>query len=422
MAYKSFRINSIVQQSAVIIAALVCVVAVYFTASWCFGSTVAQQAQTKEAAEIAIGLAPSDSQGYQRLAALYEKTFINEDLPKAMEAYEKAAALSPYDYRLWLALGRSRERNGDPKGAEKALRRAVELAPNYAEVHWTLGNQLLRQGNDEEAFIEIRQAVEQDKNYAAQAVFTAWQIFDGDVSQISPKIGDSIPIKAGLAPFLAKQGRFDEALAFWNSIPENEMSSTYKAFGDEIFAKLIEKKEFRKAFGIYTQINKSENERFLAGTVFNGDFEREVKTANAGAFDWQITAGQQPQIGLDSNQKHGGGKSLVLIFNSQSGQEFRPVSQIVIVESGKSYKFEAFYRSELKTASTLQWEIADANDGKVLATTQAAAASADWSPLSAEFSAQPATQAVIIRLARAECKQGLCPISGKIWFDDINLK
>lgn len=422
MAHKSFRINSIFPQLAILLIAVLCIIAVYFTASWCFGSTLALQAQTKEIAEIAIDLAPSDSQGYQKLASFYEKTFLIEDLPKALEAYEKAVALAPHDYRLWLALGKSRERNGDPKGAEKAFRKAVELAPNYAEVHWTLGNQLLRQGNDEEAFIEIRKAVEQDKNYAPQAVFTAWQIFDGDVSQISPKIGDSIPIKAGLAPFLAKQDRFEEALTFWNSVPEAEMSSTYKSYGDEIFTKLIEKKEFRKALAVYSQINKSDNENFSSGKIFNGDFERDVKTANAGAFDWQIAAGQQPQIGLDNSQKHGGGKSLVLIFNSQTGQEFRPISQIIVVESGKSYNFEAFYRSDLKAAATLQWEIVDAGDGKVLATTPPVQVSTDWSALSAKFSIPPTTQAIIIRLARAACQQGLCPITGKIWFDDINLK
>lgn len=422
MANKSFRINSIIQQLVIAVAAIICIVAVYFAAGWCFGSTLAQQAQTRQASEIAINLAPSDSQSYHRLASLYEKSFLLEDLPKALAAYEKAVALAPHDYRLWLALGKSRERNGDTKGSEKALRKAAELAPHYAEVHWILGNQLLRQGNAEEAFIEIRQAVEQDKTYAGQAVTTAWQIFDGDVSQISQKIGDSITIKAGLAPFLAKQGRFDEALTFWNSVPEDEMSTTYKTYGDEIFAKLIEKKEFKKALAVYSQVYKSGNERFLTGNIFNGDFERDVKTANAGAFDWQIAAGQQPQIGLDNSQKHDGGKSLVLIFNSQSGQDFRQITQTIVVEGRKSYKFEAFYRSELKTTATFQWEIVDTNDGKVLATTQTVEVSADWSPLSAEFTVPLATQAVTIRLARAACKQSLCPISGKIWFDDISLK
>lgn len=422
MALKSFPVSSIGLRLLLVVVAVICAIAVYYTAASAFGSTLAQQAQTKEGSEIAINLAPSDSQGYYRLASIYEKTFLTEDLPKSLAEYEKAVALAPHDYRLWLALGRARERSGETSGAEKAMRRAVELAPNYAETHWLLGNGLLRQGNTEEAFVELRHAVEQDNKYANQIVFTAWQIFGGDVSQISQKIGDSVPIRAGLAPFLARQGRFDEALTVWNSIPETEMSSVYKTYGDEIYAKLIEKKEYRKALAVYSQTNKSETEKFAVGNVYNGDFERDVKSANAAPFDWQIAAGQQPQIGLDNSQKRSGGKSLVLLFNSQSGEDFRAVSQTVVVESGKSYKFEAFYRAELKTLATLQWEIADLSDGKILATTPAANANSDWAALAAEFTVPQTTQAVTVRLARAACKQGLCPVSGKIWFDDISLK
>lgn len=422
MANKSLPVNSIGLRILLIVGIVVCIAAAYYAARWSFGSTLAEQAQFQDVTELAIELSPADSQGHFRLASFYEKTFLNEDLPKSLAEYEKAVALAPYDYRLWLALGRARERSGDAKAAEKAMRRAVELAPNYAETHWLLGNGLLRQGNTEEAFVELRRAVEQDNKYANQIVFTAWQIFDGDVTQIAQKIGDSVPIKAGLAPFLARQGRFDEALSFWNSIPQNEMSSVYKAYGDEIYAKLIEKKEYRKALAVYSQTNVSETDKFSVGNIFNGDFERDVKSANAAPFDWQIAGGQQPQIGLDNSQKHAGGKALVLLFNSPTGEDFRAVSQMVVVESGKTYKFEAFYRADLKTSATLQWEIVDLANDKVLATTPAANAASDWARLSAEFTVPAGTQAVSVRLARAACKQGLCPVSGKIWFDDITLK
>ena len=91
---------------------------------------------------------------------------------------------------LWLALGKSRERNGDIGGAEKALRRAVELAPNYGDNHWTLGNNLLRQGKSEDAYNEIRQSTIGATKYVIPAIATAWQIFNGDISLIEKNIGD----------------------------------------------------------------------------------------------------------------------------------------------------------------------------------------------------------------------------------------
>ncbi len=245
---KSISLDSLLLRLLPIILAILILLAGYFSFNWTFGNMIALHADTKELAEMAIQMAPNDPQTYFSLAYLNEKSFSPEDLPLALANYEKAVSVSPSDYRLWLSLGKIREQSGDNKGAVAALRKAVELAPNYSQVHWFLGNQLLRQGNDEEAYREIRKAVEGNPTYANPAVNMTWQIFDGDVGIISQKIGYSIPIKDALAPFLAKQKRFDEALSFWNSIPDQEKSTKYKINGQELLATFIEAKSFRQVF------------------------------------------------------------------------------------------------------------------------------------------------------------------------------
>jgi hypothetical protein len=72
-------------------------------------------------------------------------------------------------------------------------------------------------------------------------------------------------------------------------------------------------------------------------------------------------------------------------------------------------------------SAALRWEIVDAADGVVLATTNSTLNNADWTNLKAEFTALEQTQAVIIRLAREQCKSIICPISGKVWFDDFSI-
>lgn len=422
MPIKSIQLNSVLPRLVILIAIIFVLFLTFLALKWSFGSTIAKQSDSKEIAEFATQLAPNDPQSYYSLASMNERSFLPDDFAKALENYEKAVSVSPYDFRLWLALGKARERSGDDKGAEKALRKALELAPNYSEVHWILGNFLLRQGNEEEAFLQIRKAVEQDEKYANPAVVTVWQIFNGDINLISQKIGDSTPIKASLAPFLVKQKRFDEALSFWNSIPNEEKTTTYRKVGEDLITQFIEAKSFRNALTVQTQISKPEDEKFTVGSIFNGDFEKEVKTSKANLFDWRITEGIQPGISLDPSQKHGGNRSLILLFNSDNGKELRTIQQTVVVESGRNYKLEGFYRSELKTLGTLKWEIADASDGKILATTNDVSASADWSPLSAEFTVPAATQAITIRLANLTCKQAICPVSGKVWFDDFSLR
>jgi tetratricopeptide (TPR) repeat protein len=419
MSLKSIKIESPARRALLLVAALISLAGVFFFAKWCFGSTLAAQSIYREVTEFAISLSPSDPQTHFSLAVLNEKSFLIEDLPRAAAEYEKATALSPYDFRLWLALGKARERSGDADGAEKALRRALELAPNNSEVQWTYGNVLLRQGKPDEAFVEMRKAVAGDAKYTTPAVSIAWQIFEGDMTRVKQNLGDSVQINSALAVFLARQKRFDEALGVWNALPDGEKKTTFKQNGEELFREMSAAKKYRAALEIQRQISDAANSSI--GKITNGGFEEKIIAANPNIFDWQIAEAPQPQIGPYNQQKRGGNLSLLIFFNSNDGKDFRGVSQTVAVEPGKKYNFEAFYKSELKTSATLRWEIADTTDGKVLATTDAISASADWTSLKAEFTAPENTEGVVIRLARDTCKTTVCPISGSVWFDDFQI-
>jgi tetratricopeptide (TPR) repeat protein len=424
MTNKSINLNNFAGRAFLLAVALICILAVYFAVKWCLASTIAAHAESKETAQLAVDMTPNDPKPHYVLAALHEKTFLAEDLAKSLAEYEKATSLAPNDFRLWFDLGKARDHAGDAAGAERAFRKAVELAPNYSRVHWTLGNLLLRQGNTEEAFAEIRRATENDPIYAAPAVTTVWQFFDGDIGLISQKIGDSIPIKAALSGFLAKQQRFDEAFALWNALSAEDKKITYKTESDALLQSLLAAKKYRDALNVQSQINQPEGEKFEVGKIFNAGFETDIRTApaDAGIFEWTIADALQPQIGYDDKQKREGSRSLVIVFNSANGQDFRVVQQTVAVESGKHYNFEVFARADLKSPATVKWEIADAADGKILAATGSVPNNSDWSPLAAEFITPTATQAVTIRLARAACPVSMCPIAGKVWFDNFNLK
>lgn len=417
---KSIKLATIAQRALLLGVGFVCLISVFFIFKWCFAYTIATNSEFKEVAEFAVNLAPNIPQSHYTLAALTEKTFLPEDLAKSLAEYEKATALAPNDYRMWFALGKARERSGDAGGAELALKKAVELAPNYARVLWADGNILLRQNKTAEGFAEMRKAAEGDKTFINPLVATAWQIFDGDIAQVKQNVGDSTQINFVLPTFLAKQNRFDEAFAIWDSLPADAKKTTFKENSEEFFKQLLETKKYRDALRVRAQINDAGAENIAVGTISNASFETDI-TPNSDIFGWQIADGIQPQIGYDIAQKRGGNQSLVIVFNSPNGQDFRAISNTVVVESGKSYEFEAFYKSNLKTSATLRWEIVDASDTKVLATTEAVAANADWTGLTASFTVPETTQAITIRLARDVCKISPCPIAGKIWFDDFNL-
>jgi tetratricopeptide (TPR) repeat protein len=78
---------------------------------------------------------------------------------EAIAELERAASLSPRDYRYWLELGRAHDSLGDAARAESALRRAVELAPRYFDAQWALANSLLRAGKSQPAIEAFQRAM-----------------------------------------------------------------------------------------------------------------------------------------------------------------------------------------------------------------------------------------------------------------------
>lgn len=423
MEIKAIDINTRLRRIALLGGALLLLGILVYCAKWTFANMASQRAETEGIAELTTSLAPDDPQTHYAAAVVLERTFNPEDLTRSIAEYETAAALSPNNYLLWLALGRARERAGDSAGAEKAVRRALELAPHYAVVHWTLGNILLRQGKVDEAFAEIRTAVAADSNFAAPAVAISWQIFDGNVAEVRRAIGDSSETNGAFTTLLAREKRFDQAFEAWSLLPPEARSGELKATGEGLLRGIIDEKKYHLAARMHNSMSLPDCRTVTIGEIGNPGFETDIELQNAGPFEWQIATGAHPQIVLSDGQKRNGARSLWLISNSTDGKEFRQVSQTVAIEPGRRYELELFYKAELKTAATMKWEIVDASESKLLgATNSLEALRTEWSSLKAEFSVPNGSEGIVLRLVREGCGSAICPITGSVWFDDLSLR
>ncbi len=411
----SIRLSSLALRMLLPAAALIFLLAFIFIFRWSVANSAATRANNKEIAELTTVWAPYDPQTHYTLALLNEKSFLPENLSRAVLSYEKAASLSPYDYRYWLPLAQARERSGDTEGGEKALRRALELAPNYAQIHWAMGNVLLRQDRTEEAFAEMKQALERNPAFAATAATTALQFSDEEPAALVQKLGNSSEVKAAMALALVRQKSFDDGINAWNSIPENERKGKFKERGDQLSDILLADKKFR-----YARQIKNPGEQNTTGKFSNPGFEQDLDLSGTSPFEWNIAEGAQPRIGFDERQKYEGSRSLGIVFPKGSGKEFRAISQTVIVEKDTSYRLTVFFRSEIISTGNLRWEIADAASGDVLAATKDISGKSDsWQMLSADFKTAAQTEAVIVRFVRTGCQN--CSVEGKLWFDDFSL-
>jgi len=405
--------------AALVIAGAICVAGSWWFLKWGMASSAATRASDPDVAAFLVTLGPDDPLTHYLSGALLEKSFDPEDLPQAVHEFEIATSLAPENYLYWLDLGPLLERSGDPVRAEQALRRALEIAPNYSRVHWVLGNLLLRQDRTDEAFAEIDKAVQSDPTFAGPAALAAWTFLEKDLERIRRTVTPSPPFDAALASLLAREKRFDDAIAMWDRIPIEEKRTSVRDAGASLLTALATEKKFRSAIRISTELGDS-NSGVKIGEVTNGGFEGPVKPTGAGAFEWQITGGLEPQIVLSNGQKHGGNNSLLLVFNSNDGKEFRSISQLIAVEPNTAYDLEFFYKADLKTLATLKWQIVDAADGKVLAMSDGFANQTDWTSLHVRFTSS-AGDGIMIRLVRENCPQ-VCSATGSLWLDDIALR
>jgi tetratricopeptide (TPR) repeat protein len=420
MALGVIRTDSAFARTAIAAGVLACLFLAVFFAKWCFANNVSMRAATIDVADLAVQLGPDDPQTHYAAAVLYDRTFEPQDIARSLAEYEKAALLSPNNYLSWLELGKARGRNGDVPGSERAFLRALELAPNYADVRWAYGNFLLRAGRMEEGFSQIRTAAAARPEYMSSAAITAMTLLDGDASAVRNMLGNTGLVNSALATYALSGDLYAEAAAAWDQISADEKRTTFSETGKVLSSRLAGAKYFRMAARVAAESWETGEPGPGVGNVLNGDFETAVKLKAARLFDWQVANGPEPQIGMSDTQKHSGSFSLYMIFNATQASDIRSVAQTVAVEPGKSYSFQGFYRSELK--GSLAWEVVDANDGKNLARTGPVQSSADWAIFQATFTVPEGSDGITIRLVRDGCTSSVCPIAGKVWFDDLLLQ
>ena len=398
---------------------VLCVGGAAVAGKWAIGNTLATRSAEKEITELGVAFAPGDALARNAHAAVLEKTFDMEAFALSLGEYEAAVTLSPYDYRMWLGLGRARDRAGDRAGAEAALRRAEQLAPNYSRIHWALGNMLVRDGRSDEGFGHIRRAAETDPTFAAPAVAAAWLAFDGDLPKVTAALGEGDNTRVELARSLVAQKRFDEALTVWNSVPAERRRANFAEQGKVLVERALGEGRFRAAMAISNEF--AETPARLE-TVTNGGFESPIKPKSAGPFDWKNVEGAYPQIGPTGGQKKAGEASLLIRFGDPTNLEFRALSQTIAVEPGQRYSLSLSHRSELKTQAVFRWEVVAGPSGTRLAAAEPLAPGNSWIDSSIDFAVPADVDGITIRLIRENCSAPICTVAGTIWFDEFQLK
>jgi hypothetical protein len=405
-----------------IFAVVFALVFAWLAVRWQIGNMLAEYTSSTEpnvrtVAEFSAGFAPGDPMANWFLASSERDVFTPEKMQTSLASYENVVRLAPYDYRWWIELGRAREQAEDAAGAEKAFLRAVELAPAYTYPHWQAGNFYLRQGETQKAFTELQKAAENNPVYRQQVFSTIWDYFDKDTARLEQLAGDVPSVRSDLALFYASKERAADSLRVWNTLtPEQKKENESDA---KIIAQaLFEKKYFRSAVGFTRELGIETEAQ--AEKIQNAGFESETGRENDSYFSWKVIQAEKVDVRFDRTQKHGGNRSLRVVFNGFAGAQYYQVYQIVAVEPNARYNLSFWVRTEnLKSAGNPLIEIVNANDDRVIKATSAFPdGSNEWQEMKIDFVAPPNAEGVIVRVARAFCGNQ-CPLFGSVWLDDF---
>lgn len=279
----------------------------------------------------------------------------------------------------------------------------------------------MREGRLDEAFQELRRAGEADPSLRPQIFNLASRMYNASVGEIMAKAGDSAPARAQLIQYLINLKRVDDAFQLWASLNPDERGRQREA-GEALMRTLFAAKRFRSVLDVYRDLTSA---NVSAGRVSNNSFEQDIEAQGVDVFGWQVASVLQAQVHLDAKNSYHGERSLRIIFDAPSAVDFRNVSQFIVVEPATRYRLQFFIRTvDLKTASTLVTEIVDAADpSRLLASSDPIPDGRnEWQPMTVDFTTSPRTTAITLRLNRAPCVTGVCPIFGKVWYDYFDLQ
>lgn len=397
----------------------------WFSVRWQLGNMLAaltspSQPNADNVALLARGLAPRDALPMWLIATREKENFSPESLEKSVGMFEEVVRLSPNDFRYWIELGRAYEQAEQPEKAEMALRRAVELAPTYTFPHWQFGNFYLRQNRSEEAFAELRKTTERSIVYREQVFSLAWDYFDKDPERVEALAADTPDVRSTLALFYAARGSADNALRVWNTLTD-EQKPTYMDTAKRIARSLFEKQRFRESLEFSRQTGIDPEAQFES--VTNGGFEKFIGPPDETLFGWRVYRNEaKVDVLPDSSVKFEGIRSLRVSFKGYSKVDLHNVVQSVAVQPGGRYRLSFVVRTDnLRSGGPPVLQIISGRENKGIAASEPfEAGSADWKPVTIEFTAPEDFDSVLIRTGRVSCGEE-CPISGTIWYDDFRL-
>lgn len=404
--------------------AAVALVAAYASARWAVAGTILYAAERSPVPSSALvrahDLDPSNPKASYLLGIYYLDAAQPPDLDAAATYLDAAVALAPNRDVYWLAVGRKRELSGDVPGAVEAFERARALAPNQWRAAWMLGNLYVRQGDLKRAVGELTIVSSANPEMTPLAIRTVWMASDGDLKLTRDVAGDTADGRIALMSFFLGRKDFDGAVAMWREVVREYPDVARSAWqGKQLSDVLLEAGRGREAVEVLGAIAPDSVPG--EGVVANGGFESPISAKKAESpFEWTIRQVDGARVSL--GQGRTSQRALQIDYESGSVGAIVHATEMARVEPGASYVLSAWVATDdLRSGGPPAIAVSDVASGaKVLANQVLPVGTEPWQQIRLSFVA-PESGLISIGVGRAPCGP-VCPIFGSVRVDDISLE
>ena len=364
----------------------------------------------------AVRLEPTNAEYHQRLARYF--FLAHHDPTSALEAYESAVRLNPYDANLWLGLASVQQVLGNPAEQQRALERAIAANPRSTNVAWEAANLYLARGEMDKAFREFRTVIENSPLEADAALRLCLRVAPSTETIIQ----EALPSQPGAYVILldlltAKNDKVGAAKVWAGLVQMKQPFEQRYAFA--YIKSLLSQREVEPAqlawrqasdlFGLSGYQTSAEN------LIVNPNFN--FKILNEG-FDWQYAKQPGVTLALDPADFHGGRRSLSISFDGP-GVGDAGVFQLIPVRPYTSYEFSAFFKStDIQGAGGPRFALQDAYTNTTIFLSDELKNAGVWRQTGGIFKTGPETKLVALRILREPAGNA---IRGKLWVGDFRL-
>ena len=269
-------------------------------------------------------LEPGNPLNWFLLGRYWQYNLEEPDSARAIQAYRTALSLDPRSTNTWLDLATVYELENDTAAARDAFLQAKRVYPLSAEVSWRYGNFLLREGEFPQAFAEIRHSVNVDPHRAAEAFSRCWRITPNIQVILDEVLPASGPVYLDAIRELMADAQLGPALAVWSRLvsihPRLQLSEITSFVDMLLYARRPE--DARRVWLEAASLSDTPATGDPSDSVlWDGGFESGVF---GGGLSWSFPSSPSGvQVGIDSKEKHSGGRSLRVGFRRKAQRELR---------------------------------------------------------------------------------------------------